>query len=480
MKEKDKEKMSDNNKNSIFSGTLIYTLGNLLVSGLAIITSPIFTRIMSVGDYGTYSLFNSWNSIIFCVSSFGLSYSVAPAKNKYGNRIDEYVTVVGRVAIIIPIIMVFLSLFGNVNNVLESTLKIPSKLIILLWIELVFYTIIDIYNNKLAILGDYKKYTLICVSRALVSTILSIVLICFEKNNTYYGRVIGITIVSGIISALIIKDNIGFLKIKAYRFDYLKFAFPIAIPMIFHGLAMIILGQIDRIMISNYFTNNETGLYSYGYTIGTMIMFLLNASSMAIKPFLYEYYCKDDNQINAKMEKSIGFMFIICIMFILSAPEIIKVLADNKYWGTAQFINPIVAGCFCQYIYSYYATFETIEYKTKYIAIGSALAAVINWILNLILLNKVGYEVAALTTFLGYFALMLFHMIICRYVCKQTNIICAKYIIYSISFFAISLIAGLFIKYWFVRYLALIILTIVLLKKYKVELLQLTTKYRRK
>lgn len=467
-----------NKKESFFSGTLIYTLGNLLVSGLAIITSPIFTRMMSVEDYGIYSLFNSWNSILFCVSSLGLSYSIAPAKKKYGDRIHDYTCAVGLVAIIIPLLLLIFSLLG-MGKLLESIVKLPTNLILILWVELIFYTIIDFYNNKLAIIGDYKKYTLICVSRAFFSTILSIILVFLEKNNTYYGRVIGITVVSAVICGFIIRNSVKTPILNSEIKGYLQFAFPIAIPMIFHGLAMIILGQIDRIMIADCYTHNETGLYSYGYTIGTMIMFLLNASSMALKPFLYEKYKKDNDEINIQMNKMVRLMLIVCAMYVLVVPEVIKILADKKYWNTATLVYPIVVGCFCQYIYSYYCTFETIECKTKYIAIGSAIAAVINGGLNLLLLRRIGYEVAAFTTFVGYFVLMVFHMLICKYICKQDEILYGRYVLYASALFVLAFGANIIRNYWIIRYAILLLLLIYIYLKFKPELQLIIKKIRR-
>lgn len=468
-----------NSKDSIFSGTIVYTLGNMLVSGLAIITSPIFTRMMSVEDYGVYALFNSWNSIIFCISSLGLSYSIAPARKRYGEEIHKYTCAVGIVSIIIPVILFALSLLG-IGQILVGIFKFPVSLIFLLWIELIFYTIIDLYNNKLAIIGDYKKYTEICVSRAFFSTLISIILVYVEKKDTYYGRVIGIIMISAVICIFIFRESLKTPFTKREAIEYLKFAFPVAIPMIFHGLAMIVLGQIDRIMIANYYSNNETGLYSYGYTIGTVILFLLNASSMAVKPFLYEKYREDNSEIDTQMNKMIRMMFFICVMYTLTVPEIIKILADRKYWDTVRFVYPIVVGCFCQYIYSYYCTFETIECKTKYIAIGSALAAVINWVLNFLLLRRIGYEVAAFTTFVGYFILMIFHMLICKYICKQVKITYVKYILYASVLFAIAYIISVIKDFWLIRYVLLIWLMMYIYIKYKTDLLALIGNFRRK
>ncbi|HEN2786738.1 TPA: oligosaccharide flippase family protein, partial [Streptococcus agalactiae] len=52
-----------NTKKLLQSG-FIYTLGNLLVQGLAFITLPIYTRVISTEVYGQYSLYVAWMGII--------------------------------------------------------------------------------------------------------------------------------------------------------------------------------------------------------------------------------------------------------------------------------------------------------------------------------------------------------------------------------------------------------------------------------
>lgn len=460
--------MEKTNK-SIFSGTLVYTLCNVFVSGLAVITSPIFTRLMTVNDYGIYSLFNSWNSIVFCVSSLGLSYVIPPAIRKYKNNIDSFKICMTIEACILPVLLLISSIFGS-TYLFAKLLSLPKITVVLLWVELIFYSVLMFENEKMTIKGEYKRYAILAILRALCSTILAILLILVESKNTYNGRIFSIIIVSIIICVYICWTDRKYIPDIVMFKEYTKFAVPIAIPMIFHGLAMIILGQIDRIMISNYYSEYETGLYSYGYSIGTMIMFVLNASSSAVQPFFYNKFHEDNHSIINIMKKYVGMMLVVCVIFALTAPEIIKLLADKKYWDTVSFVYPLIAGCFCQYIYTYYSKIEIIQNKTRYIAIGSALAAIINALLNVMLLPEMGYQIAAFTTFIGYFVLMLFHMIICRTMCKVNTFGYMRNIFSTIILFVIMSLFVLIIDKIIVRYILLIWAIAFLVIAYKSEI----------
>lgn len=459
--------MNDGKK--IISGTIVYTICNIFVSGLAIITSPIFTRIMSVGDYGVYSLFNSWNNIIFCFSSIGLSYTIAPAIRKY-KKIDNYTLGVTLFAVIIPLVFLFLSLFGLANS-FSILFSLPKSTISLLWLELFFYTIVVLENEKMTIKGDYKKYAILATIRAIGSTSLSILMIINATNDLFLGRIKGVLLFTCFVAIYVLFSNRKSMPDKKQLFDYIKFALPIAIPMVFHGLAMIILGQIDRIMISKLYSEVETGLYSFGYSVGTIIMFVLNASSSALQPFFYENFGNDNEKVKCMMQRIIKMMFLTCLLFALVAPEVVKILADKKFWGTISIVPPIVAACFCQYVYTYYSTIEVIQNKAKYIAIGSSAAAIINAILNYLLLSKIGFSIAAYTTYIGYLFLLAFHMSVCKKVCHVNDF---NYIsnlgLAIVSLFLMVLVLLLY-KYTLIRYVFVILITICILLKY-IDVLQ--------
>lgn len=49
---------------------------NILQKGISFITVPIFTRMMTASDYGVYSLFCSWESVLAIFVTLNLSYQV--------------------------------------------------------------------------------------------------------------------------------------------------------------------------------------------------------------------------------------------------------------------------------------------------------------------------------------------------------------------------------------------------------------------
>ena len=63
----------------------------VLQKGIAVITTPIFTRLLSTTQYGEFTIFNSWLQIFTIITTFRLDFSVFnKGMSKYPDRRDEY------------------------------------------------------------------------------------------------------------------------------------------------------------------------------------------------------------------------------------------------------------------------------------------------------------------------------------------------------------------------------------------------------
>ena len=56
-----------------FKSAIVYLFATVFTRGLAIITTPIFTRIMSTDQVGMVNLYSSWYSMITVVSTLALT-----------------------------------------------------------------------------------------------------------------------------------------------------------------------------------------------------------------------------------------------------------------------------------------------------------------------------------------------------------------------------------------------------------------------
>lgn len=429
-----------------------YTISNILIRALGIFTAPIFTRLLTPSDYGIFNDFTSWQSLIVIVSSLSLSYSVGRAKIDFGNRFPQYLSSIQALSTLSSTIVLIIGLL--LIEPLSIFFRVDYYLLISLLVFLVFYPSIELYQSKLRF--EYKFWGNIVLSlvNSLSVIVVSILLILFTKLPAYSGRALGSIVPTGIIAFALWLSLFARGK-KFFCREMWIYALKICIPIIPHAFAMIFLAQIDRIMILRMVGESEAGIYSFGYSYAVIPTILINAISSAFQPWLYDNLLLNQTRdIKKAANKLNALIFVVLLGFITIAPEAIMVLGEKSFWGAKYMIAPVVIGSFFQYLYSNFSNIELYEKKTIWISIGSVLAALLNFGLNYWLIPILGYNVAAVTTLIGYAALMFFHWFICGNIIKRTVYDWKNIIFYS-SFITVAgiSISLLFDANWWIRYL---------------------------
>ena len=69
-----------------------YLIGNVFNKGIAFLTVPIFTRILSTSDYGIVTTYNSWIGIVTMLLGFALHMAIRSSFIDYRAKVDEYLT----------------------------------------------------------------------------------------------------------------------------------------------------------------------------------------------------------------------------------------------------------------------------------------------------------------------------------------------------------------------------------------------------
>jgi O-antigen/teichoic acid export membrane protein len=241
------------------------------------------------------------------------------------------------------------------------------------------------------------------------------------NDQRYIGKILG-TILPTFLMGIVFYIRLLRKGMVFYNKRYWYYALRIGIPMIPHALAMVVLAQIDRIMIKNICSDADAGLYTYGYSIATILAIFTNAIGQAWLPWLNEQLHEGNRTRIRYMQKKLVLLgCFLTLGFIAVAPEALMILAPRAraYWVAKWVIPPVALGTLAQYFYTNYVNVELFYKKTPIIAMSSIFAALVNYGLNYLMIPRFGYIAAAYTTLASYLALMLFHYIAVNHVLKE-------------------------------------------------------------
>jgi len=413
----DKEKTKNLNKAAIKSGSG-YMLSNILIRSSAIITAPIFTRLLTTSDYGIASNFAAWLNIGLVVIGLGLPYSIGNAKMDFPSELNKFLASIQTLGSIFAISFLIIAIVFK--SQLGKWMELDPSLVIIMFVYLLFQPSVLYMQERYKFELLYKENIFISIINSIGAIVFCFLFILYVFNNQrYFGRI------GGLIFPMFLMGIFYYFKIirDGWEFHikkYWSYALKISIPMIPHALAMVVLTQIDRIMIINICGNSEAGIYSFGFQYAVLLLIFSNAVLQAYNPWLYTSYSQNNfKSIRSSNMVIVLIMSVLTLLIVTAGPEAIKILGSRDFWDAKLVVMPIAIGALFQYVYNTYSSLELYHKKTIVIAIGTVFAAIINYILNSKFIPIYGYVAAAYTTSASYLVLALFHLIAYRRICKK-------------------------------------------------------------
>lgn len=439
-------------KNAKIAG-IGYTVGNILIRGLSFITLPIFTRLMSTGEYGLYSTYLSYEGILTLCVGLGLHASIKSAKIEFKERVDTYVSTVVFLPIGLAILISFLSI-PFVEDI-AGYFDFSKNIVYLMLFQAVASSIVSIYNARLSLEYSYVKYLVISLVSALSNVFLSLwLMIVVMPGQNFYARVLSTACPLFVIAAFILLSFIKKAK-PEFKGDLYKFGLKFSLPLVPHGVSQLILSQFGKIIIQKRIGNAAAGIYGFSYTIALIPQVLISSFDTVWGTWFFEEFNKNNfDMIKERATQYVALFSAITCGLIGVSPEMIKVLGDSDYWSAINIVIPVLLGVYFTFLYTLPAQIEYFYKKTKFIAIGTVFAALLNVTLCLILVPKYGYELAVYITLLTYIIYFVAHLFIAKMIAKKDFPIVLKWLIlYIVGVFVFSTFAHIFREEWIIRYL---------------------------
>lgn len=401
--------MNQDNKVALKSG-IWYTAANFLVKSIGLITTPIFTRLLTHEEFGLFNNFASWLGIMTVVVTLNLDSTFISARYDYEEDFDSYILSVLSLSSISAFVSAIV--LNLVFSHFENAFGMSRYYLNCMLVYLLFLPAVHMFQARERYMFRYKITVLLSVLVSVGTALLSVLLVIY-MDDRLEGRILGFVVPTILIGA--------FLYLVIYRYgkkvkiSYWKYAIPICLPFIPHLLSLTVLNSVDRIMITNICGAEDNALYSLAYTCSSVVTILLTSMNSAFAPWLGQKLHEGAYaEIRKQTKKYVLLFMFLAIAIMLFTPEILLILGGKSYLGAMPVMPPVMCGCVFQFLYTMFVNVEQFSKKTVGMAIASISAAVLNYILNLILIPRFGYVAAAYTTLIGFMWLFAFHMLLVK------------------------------------------------------------------
>lgn len=449
--------------------TMWFFFGSILQKGIAFISTPIFTRLMSTDEFGEYNIYLSWLSVLTVILTLRLDYGgFNKGLTKYKNDKDGFTYGMQIIVTAASLIFIVLNLiFGeyiSAHTNLSRGLTMAMALEICATGAISFWTVRERYDFK------YKNVVFVSLLLAFLNAAIGMIAVMCSENKGI-ARIISSVSVQIVIGIVIYIIN--FVRgHRTWQKEYIIYALAFNIPLLPHYLSDYILDSFDKIMISSMVSKSATGIYSLASSLGMVVKVVTGSISNAYVPL--QYRCLDEKNYKKIRSQITPILYIILgviLLFIAFAPEAMKILGTTDYYYAVYAVPPIAASAFFGFLIALFG--NTLLYFGKNVALTvfSCIAAGLNIGLNYIFINIFGFVAAGYTTMICYFIDALCAICYANKLTKQNagehlyeNI---HIVIVSVALISAGAIFPLIYKYNAIRYsmIALIIILCAFFRK---------------
>jgi O-antigen/teichoic acid export membrane protein len=379
---------------------------NLLIALKGIIFVPLITKLLGAFNYGIWVQISVTITLLAPLIRLGLTNSLIRylAAEKDTDTIKEGIySVIFLISIIAFASTLFFIIFIiPVSNFFQTPIILVALLPIIILFEClngVFFAVFQAFQRMLR----YSFLTIIASLGEIIFVVLSILL-----GYGIYGAVLSLLIIRlivSIISSAFIYKKFGF---KIPDFHFIKKYLLFGLPTLLSGFSYSIVTSADKYLVGFFLGTLFVGYYAPAYSLGNIITFLILPLSFVLFPAVCKSYDENElDEVKNKLKYSLKYFLIIAIpaVFGLSAlvKEILQIFSTQEIATYSYFVTPFVATSTLFYgLSDIFSQIIILAKKTKIVGYIWFAAAIINIILNLILIPLYGILGAAISTLLCY------------------------------------------------------------------------------
>jgi O-antigen/teichoic acid export membrane protein len=388
----------------LFKDSLIYGTASILSQGIPILIVPIYTRFLSPDSYGGMDMLAVFAALINVTVALEISQGMA---RSYADiKSDDERTRFASTALWFSVAayLLFAVLAVLFSGPLTRLLLDSGNWEWIFQVAVIAMAVNGIsffLQNQLRWLLKPTAYAVSSIVYAVTATGIAIFLIAalnWGVIGVFYGQIIG-AVVSGLIAYLAARDMFAMTFDTGRCREMLSFS----IPLVPSSISVLAANYVDRIAIKSFMTLADVGIYGVGFRFASVVNLLMVGFYSALTPLVYQNY--RDTSTPGNLERIFRYFLAgtlpLIIAISLFSREIVGLFAAQEY-NAAWMVIPILAAASVLSRMYIFAPGLDIAKKTGVIASINIIAALVNIVLNIVMIPFLGLVGSALATMAGF------------------------------------------------------------------------------
>lgn len=391
----------------LVNNSLVFAVGNLGTKLIIFLLLPLYTSYLTKSEFGLVDLFTTTLSClipIFTLSIFDSVLRYAMDKNY-----DKQAVLINSIVVTLCGFILSILFYPIFINILPF-----DNLIIYFYLILFFQSINSTLTQYVRAQGKIRLFAVSGIINAFILLVCNVIFLM-----GYHMGIIGYLIsliFANIITFLflIIKGKLRYsFKVSKINVKLTKEMLLYSIPLIPNALMWWIMGLSDRYIITYFLGLSATGIYAVANKIPSVLNMINSIFFQAWQmSAIEEYDSKDKSKFFSNVFNVFSIVMLVSTSIILvNLKLIIKFFVADNYYEAWEYVPFLLLGVVFSSFSGFLGTNYIAAKKTKGVFKTSVIGAIINIIVNVILIPKIGINGASIGTMVSFGAIWILRVI---------------------------------------------------------------------
>ncbi len=404
---------------ALFKHSRNYLFATIATKALAFVSLPVYTRLLTVEEFGVYNIFISTVGIFTVLLT--LNTEVAISRYYYDAKDEnDFKRFVGTSSLLTTSVFLLMSgLFVIFCKQIALYLDFEVPLTLAIIPVSLYYVLNSVFQQIYQPLLQSKKIAIVSSVQTYLAFALSVVVILFLDDKKYYGQVIGTILAMFILGGYMIGQVKNYFY-PCFERKHIQYILSYSLPYLPYSLSGVIIAQFGKIIIGQSGGFEDAGIYSFASNIAMLMMILISVVHSAWNPYYFQYMNDKDY---GSIDKDYDLIWR-CTLFCggalsLFCYELGMILGKSDYL-TGLYVIPILVVGYFFYQWSYvYMRNTGYAKKTIWNAVAVILSGIVNVVLNSLVIGSYGALGVAFSFMVSYLIMLIIGWIINRTVIKE-------------------------------------------------------------
>lgn len=387
----------------------LLTLSNFATKLLSFFLVPLYTSVLSTGEYGTYDLFNTTISLLIPLLTVDIQEAVL--RFSMDDDIDQNeIWYIGCRYSVISCAIVLIGLLLNGIIGISPILKEYEIEFFALYALTTFNGIILYFSRGIGKIADISVASVISSCVMIFCNILFLLVLKIGLYGYFWASILGSAVQCGylLISTKIFKNFNNYkynVNLKLEMTNYSK-------PMIANAISWWVNNASDRYVVTWLCGIAVNGIYSVSYKIPSIMSMIQSIFSQAwTLSATKEFDSKDKNGFFINIYNIYNFsLVIVCSILTFADKPLAKFLFARDFYSAWKYAPFLMMGTIFSGMAAFLGGILSALKKSGLFAKSSVITAIVNTLLNIGLVFLIGPVGAAISTAFSYFLMWIIRL----------------------------------------------------------------------